>query len=108
MKALLLRALRVKSPSEAARGRRRELHRRYARLLGYFWLPCHLCGTMFGGHEWKDRNGLSCRVYPYPLQPMLGMGICPDCTRAGRGESRPAPLHDRPCGDVTDPECWRR
>ena len=23
----------------------------YAELLGYFWLPCPLCGTPFGGHE---------------------------------------------------------
>ena len=29
----------------------RWLHRLYARLRGYFWLPCPICGQMFGGHE---------------------------------------------------------
>jgi hypothetical protein len=29
----------------------RILHRLYAHLFGYFWLPCPLCGRMFGGHE---------------------------------------------------------
>ena len=29
----------------------RFLHRIYARSFGYFWLPCPLCGEMFGGHE---------------------------------------------------------
>ena len=26
-------------------------HRLYARLFGYFWLPCPICGGWFGGHE---------------------------------------------------------
>lgn len=29
----------------------RFLHRWYARLFGYFWLPCPLCREPFGGHE---------------------------------------------------------
>lgn len=29
----------------------RGLHRLYAKLHGYFWLPCHICGRPFGGHE---------------------------------------------------------
>jgi len=29
-----------------------------AKLLGYFWLPCPICGQFSGGHEWHDRNGL--------------------------------------------------
>lgn len=29
----------------------RSLHRAYAHLAGYFWLPCPRCGEMFGGHE---------------------------------------------------------
>ena len=29
----------------------RFLHRAYARLLRYYWLPCPVCGRMFGGHE---------------------------------------------------------
>jgi len=23
----------------------------YAKLFGYFWLPCRVCGRNFGGHE---------------------------------------------------------
>ena len=29
----------------------RALHRLYAWLFGYFWLPCPVCGKMYGGHE---------------------------------------------------------
>ena len=29
----------------------RTLHRIYAWMFGYFWLPCPVCGRMFGGHE---------------------------------------------------------
>ena len=29
----------------------RTLHKLYAWLMGYFWLPCAVCGQMFGGHE---------------------------------------------------------
>ena len=29
----------------------RWLHRWYAFLFGYFWIPCPSCGRMFGGHE---------------------------------------------------------
>ena len=37
----------------------RSLNRLYAAVYGYFWLPCPLCGTYFGGHEaeatwWPD------------------------------------------------------
>ena len=30
----------------------RILHRLYAAIFGYFWLPCPVCGKKFGGHEW--------------------------------------------------------
>ena len=26
------------------------IHYWYARIFGYFWLPCPICGKMFGGH----------------------------------------------------------
>lgn len=26
-------------------------HKLYAKLNGYFWLPCPVCGEYFGGHE---------------------------------------------------------
>ena len=29
----------------------RFLNKLYANLLGYFWLPCPVCGKYFGGHE---------------------------------------------------------
>jgi hypothetical protein len=29
----------------------RWVHEKYARTMGYFWLPCPRCGRMFGGHE---------------------------------------------------------
>ncbi len=32
----------------------RFLHRFYAVLMGYFWLPCPICGEYFGGHEWTN------------------------------------------------------
>lgn len=27
------------------------LHMLYAKMFGYFWLPCPKCGEMFGGHQ---------------------------------------------------------
>lgn len=38
----------------------RFLHRIYARVFGYFWLPCPLCGEMFGGHEVNYTEAVSC------------------------------------------------
>lgn len=29
----------------------RFLHKLWAGVAGYFWLPCPKCGDMFGGHE---------------------------------------------------------
>jgi hypothetical protein len=61
----------------------RQAHRLYAFLLGYFWVPCPLCGRYFGGHEWRDINGLPSSI---PAgDPGISKGICPKCTRAGRG-----------------------
>lgn len=50
--------------------------------MGYFWLPCPVCGKMFGGHEvgdgtlWESknpRNGIR-----------KGRSICPDCEKIKR------------------------
>ena len=57
----------------------RRLNKLYANFFGYFWLPCQLCGQMYGGHEWKDVDEKSSIL-------SNGRGICPDCTRAGKGE----------------------
>jgi hypothetical protein len=29
----------------------RWIHKVYAKLFGYYWLACPLCGQFFGGHE---------------------------------------------------------
>ena len=50
----------------------RLLNKLYAHLFGYFWLPCPLCGQMFGGHEWK--RGHLIRITQYNSK-----GICKDC-----------------------------
>lgn len=78
--------------SRWAAGRRipeplRLAHHAYARFRGFFWLPCPLCGRKFGGHEWRDIDGKPSSI-PDPdpaLSPGTLQGICPKCTRAGRG-----------------------
>lgn len=47
----------------------RWLNKVYAILLGYFWLPCPVCGKEFGGHE---------HVWTVPLIDEDGhaMGVC--------------------------------
>ena len=52
----------------------RTLNRIYAWLFGYFWLPCPVCGQMFGGHEIANcftaalvgKDGRAQRVCPDP------------------------------------------
>lgn len=51
----------------------RFLNRVYAWFHGYFWLPCHVCGQHYGGHEWEiDR-------YMGQFDSINSRGICPDC-----------------------------
>lgn len=66
----------------------RRLNRWYANYFRYFWLPCTLCGKMFGGHEWKDRKGLSSVIKTEDCTLGQMRGICPDCTLAGKGHDR--------------------
>lgn len=41
-----------------------------ARLGGYFWMPCPLCGEMFGGHE----------IGGYLMKNFCeGSAVCPNC-----------------------------
>ena len=61
----------------------RATHRVFAKALGFFWIPCPLCGAEFGGHEWRDIDG-KCSSIPAG-EPNTGTAICPACTRAGRG-----------------------
>ena len=69
----------------------RRIHHWYATVAGFFWMPCALCDQEFGGHEWRNIGGKPSSV-PDPTQPPPGpngpftsVGICPTCTRAGRG-----------------------
>lgn len=34
----------------------------YARIFGYFWIPCPICGERFGGHERERGNCASIQV----------------------------------------------
>lgn len=53
--------------------RRHRIRRRLRALLGgYFWLPCPLCGTRFGGHEWIGNVCL-------PETESSNRAICPAC-----------------------------
>ena len=54
----------------------RILNKLYANVFGFFWLPCPLCEQPFGGHEWMVAMKSSTEK---------GEGICPDCTKAGKG-----------------------
>lgn len=58
-------------------------HRAFANFAGYFWTDCPLCGREFGGHEWRDINGM---ISATPKPDGGHTAICPACTRAGRGD----------------------
>lgn len=50
------------------------VHHAYADRNGYFWRPCPLCTTPFGGHQIGGH-------IPDPLEgPGTSMTICPRCT----------------------------
>lgn len=63
----------------------RKAHELFAKALGYFWLPCPLCGAYSGGHEWRDIDGMACSIPDPDGAPGSHLGICRACTRAGRG-----------------------
>src|SRR6266446_1757418 len=54
--------------------RHRVLNWLYARWHAYYWVPCPICGQMYGGHEakggtlWTHGGG--------------GQAVCPDCADA--------------------------
>lgn len=60
---------------------------RIAERRGYFWLPCGLCGTYYGGQEWAtDSDADHPPHVPDPAGELWScQGICPWCTAAGRG-----------------------
>lgn len=45
--------------------------------LGYFWLPCPICGQKFSGFEWAKGNTLMIDIGN-------GRGVCPDCGDVAR------------------------
>lgn len=51
-----------------------------AKLLGYFFLPCPLCGLEFAGYEWLDEATI------YPKGDGSGEGICPPCFHEGKAQ----------------------
>lgn len=63
----------------------RRAHELFAKAMGYFWLPCPLCSVYMGGHEWRDIDGKPSSVPDPEGGPGSHLGICPACTRAGRG-----------------------
>jgi hypothetical protein len=67
----------------------RWLHKTYANVMGYFWIPCPSCGEMFGGHETPtsdDYRGLQ--------QHEARRIFCPKCAKADAQTSPPG-WHDR-------------
>lgn len=67
-----------------------------AKITGFFFLPCPLCGQEFAGYEWREQREGDTRLeasIPAPDGPQnMSMGICPACTRAGRGYVNPLML----------------
>ena len=58
----------------------RWVHRLWASYSGYLWLPCPLCGKMFGGHEWEwDKP--NCDIM---ISWSHGQGVCPNCHEAAK------------------------
>ena len=52
----------------------RRLHKLYALLFRYFWLPCPVCGKYFGGHELSSNNFLALLVSEDGTEHL----VCPD------------------------------
>ncbi len=67
----------------------RWLHRLYAFVMGYFWLPCPLCGEHFGGHEARGEDALW-REYG------RGQGVCPRCGEDGTLVQAQKAIAERP------------
>lgn len=69
---------------------KRMINELYAKLNGYFWLPCPVCKNNFGGHEWLTED---CGHVPHvpairddlPTTIRPFTGICPTCTYNGAG-----------------------
>lgn len=81
----------------------RHVNEWYAHTNHYFWIPCAVCGTAFGGHEVLRRqrehdgsDGLPASIRYRPLDPAglawTSTTVCPDCILAGYGQPTPRPF----------------
>jgi len=50
----------------------RRLHQLFAWFFGYFWLPCPVCRTAFGGHEIADRD------MSFVIKESKAFAVCPN------------------------------
>jgi len=57
--------------------RPRLLHRIWAFLRGYSWIPCPICKRPFGGHEWQDGAELW-------ITERDSVAVCPNCVEEAR------------------------
>jgi hypothetical protein len=65
----------------------RHLHRVFANLMGYFWLPCPICHEPFGRHEWTDTSvGVLTDV------PGVTKGVCTACAEKYKGNHIPGAM----------------
>ena len=60
----------------------RWLAKLHANTLGYFWLPCPICGQMFGGQEVDVHKENSFAMTSWSG----GKCVCPDCRSNGKAE----------------------
>ena len=66
----------------------RFLHRCYAFLFGYFWIPCPLCGKYFGGHEWLVEDSLW-------INERDAEAVCPNCSERVKIINKRNNFHNR-------------
>lgn len=72
----------------------RYINKLYAKLFGYFWLPCPICGEMFGGHECtKAPDGFDNAIIDYDKTDIesggvYSLSICQSCSEDGLGSTK--------------------
>ncbi len=59
------------------------LHKFYASIFRYFWLPCPSCKQYFGGHQAYKTNHIN--YIPKNNSGFESSLICPRCTNKGVG-----------------------
>jgi len=60
----------------------RWMHKLYASAAGYFWLPCPVCGRMFGGHEIETFGRSIPTDKPHVSKVTCGHPKCPEHDKA--------------------------